>query len=82
MTITSISPASLSDAIALLHREGVSAVLEAFPQLRGHRLQLQLLTEAEQDVTDLDALLARATARVEEAEAALRRAVLEQGAAE
>lgn len=74
---TTITPADLSDAIALLHDDGVAAVLEQWPQLRGHKIQLKLLAEAEQDVTDLDSLLARAAARVEEAEKALRLAVLQ-----
>ena len=77
-TATAISPAALADAIHKLHSDGTAAVLEEFPQLRGHRLQLQLLAEAEQDHADLESLLARCAARVEEAEAALRRAVLEE----
>ena len=77
-TATTICPADFSDALATLHSNGVAAVLEEWPALREHRLLLQLLVEAEQDVTELDALLARASARVEEAEKALRRAVLEE----
>ena len=77
-TPTTISPADFSDAIATLHSNGVDAVLEEWPALRSHRLLLQTLAEAEQDHTDLEDLLARTAGRVEEAEKALRRAVLEE----
>jgi len=75
---TAISPAELSDAIHMLHTEGVPAVLEAWPQLRGYRLQLQQLEELQDDHEALDQVLARMAGRIEEAEAALARSVLQQ----
>ena len=75
---TTITPAQLSDAIHMLHTNGVAAVLEAWPQLRGHRLQLKQLEELQEDHEALDQVLARIAARIEEAEKALRLAVLQQ----
>ena len=75
---TTISPADFSDAIATLHACGVDAVFEEWPALRVSRLLLRLLAEAERDHDDLEDLLARTAGRVEEAEKALRRAVLQQ----
>ena len=75
---TAISPAELSDAIHMLHTEGVPAVLEAWPQLHGHRLQLQQLEELQDDHEALDQVLARMAGRIEEAETALARSVLQQ----
>ena len=77
-TAIKITPADFSNALATLHSNGLAAVLEEWPALREHRLLLQMLAEAEQDHTDLEDLLARTAGRVEEAEKALRRAVLEE----
>ena len=75
---TAISPGQLADAIHMLHTHGVDAVLEAWPQLRGHRLQLQQLEELQDDHEALDQVLARMAGRIEEAETALARSVLQQ----
>lgn len=60
-----------SEAIDLLHSEGVSAAIKAWPKLREHRYLAETLAESEREVTELEWLSSRARARVDQVEADL-----------
>ena len=74
---TPITPNDLADAVFELHRCGVSAALEEFPQLRGHQELLEELAATIEDHAAWEQLTRRAEAQVDRIEARLRLAVLQ-----